>query len=173
MTLLDFYLGLPTIQSFPKQLLYVKGYTEALNTFQGVRVVPDYSFCEGISQLYLKYLKALPAPYYFIPIHRNNQCYGFVVKGLDKRTPSIKSNHLLPGCDLMTKGKPVVIVEGLKDCYLTRKAGILTVPMLTSSVNTILLQEFADLKIPVILSTDNDSHRENSIFYFINKFCEI
>ena len=169
MQLLEFYESLPSLEMVPQ--FYVKGYTEALKTYRGVRVIPDMSYIEGLPKTHKDYLKAAGFPCYFIPHIKNNYLYGYTVKSYGKRTPrkEVSGYNYLPGYEDVKEGSTIVFVEGIKDSYLPRTAKLLTLPMCTSSIPTNLLRELAAIHCRIIYCPDNDEHRNNSIVNLTKK----
>jgi len=169
MKLNEFYNSLPTGK---QSSIYIPYYTEALTTFQGVRVVPSYEFVLELDKKYKQYFKHIQFPCYFIPIHVNNECYGFVLKALEKKTPRFYTKNYLPGLELVKPGQPVVLVEGIKDTYILRAAKIPCVPMLTDTISEFTFNFFQKNNCPVIYCPDNDPIQESNIKNFIKKFQE-
>lgn len=167
MNLLEFYSSLPTLEQVSS--FYVPGYTEALKTYLGVRVIPDATFLDGLDQDDVKYLKSCSFPVYFIPLMLGNNCYGYVLKGREKRTPRKHTKNVFPGQCQVLPNEPVCLVEGIKDSYLLRALKIPTIPMLTSEPCDELLSYFEQHHCPVIFIPDNDIYREQFIKAFKNK----
>lgn len=150
---LKFYQSLPTTKQYP---LYIKGYTEALETFSGVRVVPDNSFLEGIDRNVINNFLSVGTPCYFVPIHQHNKCYGYVLKGHQKKTIKVANKKLLPGFEQVTEGCVVYLVEGFKDSYLLRSANKICLPILTSIPTLETLQILKQLDTKLVYCADND-----------------
>lgn len=164
MTLLELYSSLPTIEQVPS--FYVPGYTESLKTYTGVRVIPDPSFIDGVSKVDLTYLKSVGFPCYFIPLMLHNNCYGYVLKGREKKTPRRHTKNVFPGQTEVTENDVVCLVEGFKDSYLLRKIGIHAIPMLTSEPCKELLTYLETYHCRLVFIPDNDQFRSNFIESF-------
>lgn len=166
MTLLEFYSSLPTLEQMPG--FYVPGYTEALKTFPGVRVIPDPSFVEGMGKADSIYLLSnqLTWPRYFIPLMLGNNCYGYVLKGREKRTPRRHTKNVFPGQTEVVSRDVVCLVEGIKDAYLLRAIGIHCIPMLTSEPCKELLVYLETKQCQLVFIPDNDQYRDNFIESF-------
>lgn len=160
MTIGEVYLSLPTLEQYPQ--FYVPGYTESLKTYTGVRVVPDQSFVEGVASPHRMYLTHMQYPYYFIPVRKGNNCYGYVLKSQEKRTPRLVSNFFLPGYEDVQDNSIVCCAEGFKDTYLLRAAGIPCFPMLTAILTESLLSDLVARHIHLLFIPDNDSHRDHT-----------
>lgn len=167
MELLEFYSSLPTPEVLPS--FYVRGYTEALHYYTGVRVVPDYSFVESLPKIHLEHIKAAGFPCYFIPVERDNKCYGYVVKSYQKLTPRYTTKSYIPGLDCIKDGQAVVFVEGIKDSYLLKVVGLPVLPMCTSMISDDMFRFLQEHHCNVLFVPDNDSHRDNTIEKFKKK----
>lgn len=171
MKLREFYESLPPMSALPN--FYIRGYTEALRYYTGVRVVPDISFCEGVPSRYRFYLDSVPAPFYFVPIIRGNNCYGFLLKSMEKRTPRYCTDCYLPNYDLVRDGDTVVFVEGIKDSCLPLSLGLVTLPMCTSSVSAPLLEDLASRDCKAVYCPDNDKGRDGFVAAFRKKVSRV
>jgi hypothetical protein len=143
--------------------LYIKGYTESLRLFSGVRVVLSEDWLQGVPGDLQDYFFKVKFPLYFIPIFVNRNCYGFVVKGFSKHTPRFATNLYLPGCERIKGGETVVLVEGFKDAYVPmlacRGLHAVVVPLLTAVPSVGLMGYFHSLGCRVVIVPDNDEHR--------------
>lgn len=169
MTLLEFYTSLPTLEQMPG--FYVPGYTEALKTFTGVRVIPNPSFVDGLSKEDEKYLlsRQLGWPRYFIPLILGNNCYGYVLKSYVKRTPRRHTKNVYPGQELIKQGDVVCLVEGIKDAYILRALKLQAIPMLTSEPCDELIDYLEMLQCKLVFVPDNDDYRGTFIKSFREK----
>ena len=162
----DFFSTLPLVSQVPRRQFYVKGYTEALSLFSDVRVVLNEEWMSGVPHDLLEYFYRVKFPCYFIPIFRENNCFGFVVKGFSKETPRFCTNNmLLPGCERIKGGEVVVLVEGCKDCMIPMLAlkGLyaVVIPMLTAVPSREFLGFLKEMKCTVVYASDNDEYRAN------------
>lgn len=163
----EFYRSLCLLE---KSDFYVRGYTEALALYTGVRVVPDISYISGLSEDHRRYFISVGFPCYFIPIiNRLNSCFGYVLKGREKKTPRNCTNFLLPGTDGVYENDIVVLVEGIKDSYILRKIGLKAIPMLTSNPSEALLWWFRSHNNKVLFIPDNDMYLQRSVDNFVKK----
>jgi hypothetical protein len=164
-SLKDFFISLPGIDQVSRSQFYIQGYTEALGLFSEVRVVFSPDWLQEVSEELKSYFMKVGFPCYLVPIFREHNCYGFVVKGLAKLTPKFSTNELAPGCERLKRGQVVILVEGFKDCYVPMMAFrgdfVTVLPMLTSLPTKALLGMLNDLDCRVILVPDNDGHAGN------------
>lgn len=163
----SFYLSLP--QYGTVAVPGIPAYTKSLELYNGVRVVPDESFVETVSSKDLGYFKSVGFPCYFIPIFRGSECYGYVLKGLEKKTPSSSGWLHNPGIERIKKGCTVWLVEGIKDSYLPLKCKQVCVPMLSSGVTAKLLSFLRSMECKVVYVPDNDEHRQQFLSGFYKK----
>lgn len=164
MSFLSFYQKLPTIDQFP---FYIKGYTEALKTFKGVRVIPNASFLTDFPSQFHSFAFSTSFPSYFLPLFMGENCYGFVLKGpTKKRTPQFSTVPLLPGLNEVKPNSIVLLCEGFKDVYLLRMMGLTALPILTAVPSQGVLRYLARLRCRVIFVPDNDETRETHILSF-------
>jgi len=161
----DFFSALPSLSQVDLYHFYVKGYTESLKLFSDVRVVLNEDWLSGVPYELQDHFFKVNFPCYFIPIFRGTDCYGFVVKGFSKCTPRFCTNSLLPGCERITGGELVILVEGFKDAYLPMLAcqglPVVVIPMLTSVPSKELLTFLHSMGCSVLFVSDNDEHRAN------------
>lgn len=142
------YLGLP--KSLPD--FYIRGYTEALAYFKGVRVIPSEEYVQSLSGD-VRYLfhstnsegQSLSFPAYYVPIKMGREHYGFVIKSKGiKMTPSVSwwSGFKVTNLDALLDPRPyVVLVEGIKDAYLWLRSGHPVVVMTTARISKAFLEE--------------------------------
>jgi len=167
----DFYSLLPLIDQVDPYRFYVKGYTEALKLFSGVRVVLDEGWLNGVPPDLQDYFFRVKFPCYFIPIFRDSNCFGFVVKGFQKETPRFCTNNkYLPGCERIHGGEVVVLVEGIKDSYLPFLAckglPVVVIPMLTAIPSKDLLGFLKEMGCSLVFVPDNDVYKGDHVSRF-------
>jgi hypothetical protein len=167
----EFYQSLPLIGQVDAYHFYVRGYSEALRLFTGVRVVMSSEWLVGVPAELRDYFFKVQFPCYFVPVFSGRSCYGFVLKGHRKETPRFCTNFMLPGMERVVSGSIVILVEGFKDCYVPIKAtsdlGAVVIPMLTSVPGTELLSYLSGLGCRVIFVPDNDEHRGDHVARFL------
>jgi len=154
----DFFRSLPKISSVPFSRFYIPGYSETLlHTFSDVRVVLSQEWLSGCPAELHDYAYRTYFPTYFVPIFLGETCYGFVLRGGSvKFTPRFCTNYLLPGCESVTPGNRVVLVEGFKDAYTLRRAGVSAIPMLGSMPPSGILGWFQSMGVSVVFVPDFD-----------------
>ena len=155
-SVVDFFRQLPRLaDTLPG--FYVPGYTESLETFSEVRVIPSAEWLSGCPAELHDYAYRTYFPTYFVPIFLGETCYGFALRGGSvKFTPRFCTNFLLPGCERVTAGCRVVLVEGFKDAYTLRRAGVLAIPMLGSMPPSGILGWFQSMGVSVVFVPDFD-----------------
>jgi hypothetical protein len=154
----QFYTVLPTIAEMPS--FYVRGYTESLKLFTGVRVVPSVDFLTEVPYELRANFHKVGFPCYFIPIIDKQNCYGFVLKGVKKFTPVFCTNFRMPGLELVKPQDTVCIVEGFKDAYLLLASGIPTLPSCKAMVSKKMLSYLQSIHCRVLFIPDNDKNKQ-------------
>jgi len=166
----DFFSSLPLVSQVDPYRFYVPGYTESLKLFSDARVIMGEEWLSGMPYDLQDYAFKVQFPCYFIPIFKGSDCYGFVMKGFSKFTPRFCTNALLPGCEHITGGELIILVEGFKDAYLPmlacRNMPVVVIPMLTSVPSKELLAFLHSMGCSVLFVSDNDSHRANHLARF-------
>jgi hypothetical protein len=162
MSFKDFFIALPLIDQVPVSQFYIPGYTESLQLFSEVRIVPSEDWLQGVSEELKAYFIKVGFPCYMVPVFRDSFCYGFVVKGFGKMTPKFCTNEMVPGCERLHGGETVILVEGFKDTYCPvvacRGIPAVVLPMLTALPGRALLKWLGLLGCRVIFIPDNDEH---------------
>ena len=165
MNLRDWFTTLPLLSQVNKYQFYIPGYTEALSLFSEVRVVMGEDWISGVPSDLQQHFYKVKFPCYFIPIFVGENCYGFVLKGFSKTTPRFCTNLLLPGCEKIKGGEIIVLVEGIKDCYIPMLAckglPVVVIPLLTSVPSLGLLEFLRDAGCRVLYIPDSDDHVSN------------
>jgi hypothetical protein len=160
----NFYMALP--KSVPG--FYIKGYTEALSFFRGVRVIPSEDFLSSCPPEFRYHFEVvdhstgtkISYPSYYVPIKVGNEHFGFVLKSPAFKLTTGESwwkGFKVVNLDALYDPRPfVILVEGIKDSYLFLKAGLPVVCMLTAGPSQDFLQECARLGKTVFFAGDND-----------------
>lgn len=170
MTLGDFYMSLLPFDAVD---LNIKGYTETLSLFKGsVRIVTASHFCDvpaNVRRYFFNWNSIergwentkIIYPAYMIPIHKDKEVYGFILKGSGKMTSHISTWINCFNLDsLFGKESYVIGVEGIKDCYpfLIRRHPCIAV--LTSKPNKDLLEFIKSIGKKFIYIADNDDDKK-------------
>jgi len=168
--MLKFYQSLPDINT---NLVKIPAYFESMKLFTGVRIIPSADFLNGFPFQFHSYFNSTGFPCYFAPLRIGNKCKGFVLKGIEKPTPSFSTvDGLLLGMEKIKDGDVVVLAEGIKDVYLINKANfpdLHGIPMLTGIPSTQTLEILASKKCRIIFVPDADKERDSHI----NRFKQI
>jgi hypothetical protein len=171
--LLSFYQSLPSIEAVSN--FYIKGYTESLKLFSGVKVVPHSDFIESsdAKQFSKLFFAIRQLPCYFVPIFVGRSCYGFVLRSAaEKFTPRFNTslNRYVPGCEGIQAGDTVFMCEGFKDCGPLRLLGLKAIPFLTAVPTLELLKWLKTLNCKVVIIPDNDTHRDTHVQQIAKRF---
>lgn len=151
----DLYLALPAMD---RSLLYIKGYTEALEQVQGVRIFPSVDFMEAVPFKFRRYFEVMLCPFYYVPIKLGRKHFGFVLKGPDKLTSRFSTYYPYFNLDALVSPLPYLFVgEGIKDggIFLTR--GHPYMGMLTSGMSEDMVGIFKEFNKTPIFVQDNDT----------------
>lgn len=171
--LFDFYLNLPSYSLYHKlhPNFYVPGYTETLALVSGVKVV---SLKSDLSEVDIEYRNKfyLEKPYYYIPVKRGKENYGFILKGSKKPTPRDGIiNYLIFNLDALDYNFPfIILVEGIKDSYPLLALNLPVISMLTTTVSIDFISLTKSLKKDIIFIPDNDLAGKKSIIQW-EKIC--
>jgi hypothetical protein len=153
--LYEMYLALPSPAICP---IYIKGYTEALQFVDGVRVVPSPSFYEDLPFRFKRYFNPVQYPAYYIPIKVGRSHFGFILKGQGKMSSRLASYYPFFNLDSLMSPRPYVIVtEGIKDAGIFLERGHPAMAMLTSGMSEETSMVFKEYKKIPILVQDKDA----------------
>lgn len=155
----ELYMSLPKMDS---EVLYIRGYTEALTCVSGVRIFPSFDFIEGVPVKFRRYFMTVRMPCYYIPIKQGIKHFGFILKGSDKMTSRFSTYYPFFNLDALLDPRPYVFVtEGIKDAGIFLLAGYPAMAMLTSGISEDKLGVFEEAgKTPVFVPDNDEAGRK-------------
>jgi hypothetical protein len=168
--LTNFYNNLLPFDAIPD--FYIRGYTETLSFFKSsVKIVTESRFSDvpyKLRRYFFRWDKEsgnwyddkLTAPFYFIPINKGKESYGFILKGQDKLTSSMSTWLRCFNLDALFGSESYIVgVEGIKDCYPFISRGHPTIAVLTNKPSKDILEAIKLTGKKFIYIADNDSDK--------------